>query len=258
MKSSVKRPDGPVSPQQVRGGGGHDVAPPSRRERAKARTRSALIRAAQSLIVEGRLHAPVLEITQAADVGLGSFYNHFDSREALLQAAVDDALEGLGDLLDQLSAGLTDPAEVLAQSFRLTGRLFRTEPDLMGVAMSGGPTIVHAQRGLVPRARRDLEAGIRAGRFTVGDTDLALAGVVGAALCLGELLGSQPDRDEGEATDALAVAVLRMLGVPPEEAARIVRLPLPDAAIPAGSGTPATPASAEQMRRVPLAETGTA
>ena len=42
---------------------------------AKARTRAALIRAAQTLIAQGRMNVPILEITQAADVGMGSFYN---------------------------------------------------------------------------------------------------------------------------------------------------------------------------------------
>src|SRR5579864_9602445 len=94
---------------------------PSRREQGKARTRSALIRAAERLIADGRTDASILQITEAADVGLGSFYNHFDSREALFGAAVDEALETVGKLLDQLGARLDDPAEVFAQSFRLTG-----------------------------------------------------------------------------------------------------------------------------------------
>ena len=53
--------------------------PVNRLERRKQRTRAALIQAAQALIAEGRLNVPILEITQAADVGMGSFYNHFDS-----------------------------------------------------------------------------------------------------------------------------------------------------------------------------------
>lgn len=57
--------------------------PANRLERRKQRTRAALIQAAQALIAEGKLNVPVLEITQAADVGMGSFYNHFDSKEAL-------------------------------------------------------------------------------------------------------------------------------------------------------------------------------
>ena len=47
----------------------------NRLDRRKARTRAALIRAAQTLIAQGRMNVPILEITQAADVGMGSFYN---------------------------------------------------------------------------------------------------------------------------------------------------------------------------------------
>ncbi|MGZ5404175.1 MAG: TetR/AcrR family transcriptional regulator, partial [Nocardioides sp.] len=58
----------------------------NRLDRRKARTRSALIAAAQTLIAEGRTNAPILEITQAADVGMGSFYNHFETKEELFEA----------------------------------------------------------------------------------------------------------------------------------------------------------------------------
>ena len=42
--------------------------------------------------VAGKFNLPVLEITQAADVGMGSFYNHFDSKEQLFQAAVNGVM----------------------------------------------------------------------------------------------------------------------------------------------------------------------
>jgi len=78
-------------------------APENRLERRKMRTRAALIRAAQSFIAAGKVNVPVLEITQAADVGMGSFYNHFDSKEQLFQAAVNEVLDAYGALLDKLS-----------------------------------------------------------------------------------------------------------------------------------------------------------
>jgi len=53
---------------------------PNRLARRKQRTRTALVKAAQRLIAEGRVNVPVLEITRAADVGMGSFYNHFESK----------------------------------------------------------------------------------------------------------------------------------------------------------------------------------
>ena len=91
----------------------------NRLERRKMRTRAALIRAAQGFIAAGKLNVPVLEITQAADVGMGSFYNHFDSKEELFQAAVNEVLDELGAILDKLTGEGEDPAETFARSFRL-------------------------------------------------------------------------------------------------------------------------------------------
>src|ERR1700737_1320859 len=101
----------------------------NRLARRKMRTRSALIRAAQTFVAAGKLNVPVLEITQAADVGMGSFYNHFDSKEQLFQAAINEALDAHATLLDKPTADHEDPAETFARSFRLTGRLFRRRPE---------------------------------------------------------------------------------------------------------------------------------
>src|SRR5246500_780243 len=107
----------------------HTGEAPNRLDRRKARTRAALVRAAQSFLAAGKPDVPILEITQAADVGLGSFYNHFDSKEQLFQAAVNDALDELGAVLAKLGAEGEDPAETFARSFRLVGRLFRRRPE---------------------------------------------------------------------------------------------------------------------------------
>ena len=64
----------------------------NRAERRKQRTRAALIQAARQFIAEGQLNVAVLQITQAADVGMGSFYNHFQTKEELFEAAVADDL----------------------------------------------------------------------------------------------------------------------------------------------------------------------
>src|SRR6202161_2648230 len=145
------------------GGGSPDQAAPNRLERRKQRTRSALIKAAQTLIAEGRVNVPVLEITQAADVGMGSFYNHFDSKEQLFDAAVADALDAHGAMLDRLTESLDDPAETFAASFRLTGRLFRQRPQESEILLANGPALLSSERGLAPRALRDIKAGADAG-----------------------------------------------------------------------------------------------
>ena len=140
----------------------HAGDPPNRLDRRKARTRAALVRAAQSFLAAGTPDVPILEITQAADVGLGSFYNHFDSKEELFRAAVDDALGLFAAVLDELTAGPDDPAQVFAQGFRLTGRLHRAQPELSRVLLNSGPAVLGSDTGLVARARRDIEAAARA------------------------------------------------------------------------------------------------
>jgi len=212
-------------------------AAPRRTDRRRARTRAALVRAAQHLIADGRSHVAVLEITQLADVGMGSFYNHFESKEELFQAAVDDALEHHGDLLDTLTSQLEDPAEVFAQSFRLTGRLHRLQPEMSRVLLSYATSLVTSDRGLAPRALRDIERANEAGRFTVADPEVALMIAAGSAMALGQLLHDRPERDDAAAADQMTEDLLRMYGVPAEEAAEICRRPLPDlgAAIGAGS-----------------------
>jgi AcrR family transcriptional regulator len=205
-----------------------EEAPPGRLERRKARTRAALVGAAQSFLARGKENVPILEITQAADVGMGSFYNHFDSKEELFQAAVEDALDAFGSVLDQLTVGLEDPAEVFAQSFRLTGRLHRRQPELSKVLLNNGLALAGSDKGLAPRARRDIENGIRAGRFTVRDPDLAMVIVAGASICLGQMLHDHPERDDADAADQVTEDLLRMLGVPAGEARGICQRPLPD------------------------------
>jgi AcrR family transcriptional regulator len=203
-------------------------APVNRLERRKQRTRAALIRAAQAFIAEGKVNVPVLEITQAADVGMGSFYNHFESKEQLFEAAVAEVLESHGVLLDHLTSSIDDPAETFACSFRLTGRLFRRRPQESRILLANGMALLSSDLGLAPRALRDIEAAVSAGRFTVDDPELALSVAGGALLGLGNLLRSQPDRDDAAAADTVTEDVLRLFGLPPDEAREICRRPLPD------------------------------
>ncbi|MGV9713706.1 TetR/AcrR family transcriptional regulator [Gordonia sp. NPDC003424] len=199
----------------------------SRSERRKANTRAALIRAGQKFLAEGRTNVSVLDITSAADVGNGSFYNHFSAKEELFDAAVDAALEAHGALMDKLTADLDDPAEAFAQSFRLTGRIHRRQSELSLIILARGSRAFASDHGLVPRATRDIKAGVDAGRFAVDDLDAAVAVVAGAAIGLAQLLLVQPDRDDAQAADSVTRQVLRGLGLSARDAAELCARPLP-------------------------------
>jgi AcrR family transcriptional regulator len=204
------------------------LAEVNRIERRKARTKAALVKAAQGFLASGNTNAPVLEITQAADVSNGSFYNYFESKEELWQAAIDAALESIGDYLDSLTVGLDDPVEKFTQSFRLSGRLFRLEPQLSLVLLNSEAAAFAAARGLAPRSRRDIESAFAQGRFDVDDADLALAIVAGSLLSMGRLLLAQPERDEATTVDGTTERVLRALGVSASEARGLCSTELPE------------------------------
>ena len=204
------------------------VAPVNRLERRKQRTRSALIKAAQGVIAAGKLNVPILEITQAADVGMGSFYNHFSTKEELFEAAVSEVLDLHGDMLDALTAPLQDPAEIFAASFRLTGRFFRRRPQESTILLANWQAVLASERGLAPRALRDITAASEAGRFSIDDPLRALAIAGGLLMALGMLLTVDPDRDADQTTDAVAVDLLRLFGMSAREAQRICTRPLPE------------------------------
>ena len=143
---------------------------PTRLDRRKARTRQALIDAAVRLIAEGRgERASIQEITEAADIGFGSFYNHFESKEQLFETASSEVLERWGHMIDRASTGITDPAEVFSLSLRLSARLSWTHPEVARFITGAGLDLLDAPGGLAPHAMRDIEAGQAAGQFSVAD-----------------------------------------------------------------------------------------
>lgn len=205
------------------------AAPANRLDRRKARTRQALIDAAVRLIAEGRGdRASIQEITEAADIGFGSFYNHFSSKEELFQTASEEALERWAEMIDGACAGIDDPAEVFAVSLRISGRLVWTQPELARFIAGAGLDLLDSSRGLAPRALRDLRAGQAAGRFTVADAEVALGSIAGGLLTLFRLHERHPEQLGEDTVDELAEGCLRLLGLRAAEARRLVLRPLPD------------------------------
>lgn len=213
----------------------------TRGARRKRETRIRLLEAALALVAtKGVEHVTINEITEAADVGFGSFYNHFDSKEALHAALFDWVFEDFGEQLDTLVSGLSDPAEVVAAGVRHTLMRARREPVWGRFLIREGFSERALRDGLGRRLRRDSEAGIAAGRFAVADPfmcHVSVSGIVLAAIAA-ELSVAIDGRSPGEPNDApgpgedrlaerAAVVVLQALGLEREEAERVARRPLP-------------------------------
>lgn len=200
---------------------------PGRNERRKARTRASLLDAARTLFArQGFEHTAIADITDTADLGVGSFYNHFDSKEDLLAALLEQAFSEQLTALDSRRTGVSDPAEAVAIAHRHWIRLTTDGPEWawLVVRLETSFELVVATQG--DSARKDLERGIDDGCFLIASREIALQASGGALIAAMRtvLAGHRiPHADSIHAE-----GVLRMFGVPAAEAAEIARRPLPD------------------------------
>ncbi|MEV6430861.1 TetR/AcrR family transcriptional regulator [Nocardia sp. NPDC051463] len=189
----------------------------NRIDRRRERTRNALLAAARKFLSEGRCAVSIQEITDAADVGFGSFYNHFESKDQLFDEAVRSALQVFSGMRDGVTV-TDDPAEVFAVNFRMTGRLQRQAPEMVRVLLNSGISVLLREEGPAPHARRDIIAAQEAGRFEPMDPDMAVMAAGGALLGLLQLLDARPDADAAALTDEMTFHVLRMFGMSTQSA----------------------------------------
>lgn len=196
----------------------------------RTRARVALLQAARELLAENGDKVSVREITRRAGVGVAQFLQHFPGgREGLFQEAVLEILDAYAAWLRAETADLTDPAEIFAHGFRLTGRVALADRSLLRPLLTQGTEVLFIERGLREIAFMDLEVGIAQGRFADLDPDVVLMSVGGMLLGLLHLLSEHPSRVTDATIDDLAAAALRMLGVDAAQAAHIVSRELPTA-----------------------------
>jgi AcrR family transcriptional regulator len=208
--------------------------------RRKRETRLRLLEAAFELMAaKGVEGIAIHEITEAADVGFGSFYNHFESKEALHAAVVDWVFEDFGRAIDRLVAGIPDIAEGISVSVRHTLLRARRERIWGLFLVRQGISVRDLRQGLGLRLFRDIKKGIKARRFSVHDPLMAL--MVTGGIILGSIvLESQsatrrPLLLEGlglvgpDLPERTAAMLLQTLGLGRSEAMSIAQRPLPKA-----------------------------
>ncbi|MBV8462974.1 MAG: TetR/AcrR family transcriptional regulator, partial [Acidimicrobiales bacterium] len=77
---------------------GPTLGPCDRPLRADARkNRARLLAAAEEVFAEGGVSVPVDDVARRAGVGVGTFYRHFPTKEALLVAVIGTRIERLRD-----------------------------------------------------------------------------------------------------------------------------------------------------------------
>lgn len=195
------------------------------RKRLEARTR--IVDAAAALFrARGVEAVTIQDITSAADVGHGTFYLHFKSKhEVLLPIMVAEAAE-LDARIHRHLPPPRDPAELLATSSRYIGSVVVRDQLWRWFLEHSGLPGDSLRRAFGEFTRRDFNEGLASGRFAATDPATAAMFAFGGYV---SVLMASLDSDSPQAMiDHAAETMLRVLGVPAEEASEIAHRPLPD------------------------------
>ncbi len=211
-------------------GNGPNVAPsePSlgRVARRRRKNLEALIQAGRQVMGEKGIDAAtMLEIAERADIGAGTVYSYFKSKDELAIAVLESLMTDLAHRIEKVTNTFVDPAQVYAFGIRtvidtcigdLRWRQLLHRSEVMAGAMF---------RQMGPFATRDLRNATQAGRFRIDDAELvwrmANHAIVGVALAItsGEMPTSQ--------VEDCVVRILCMNGISLDEARDLATRPRP-------------------------------
>lgn len=198
----------------------HEPKTEGRVARRQKRNRRALLDAARRIMSEKGIDAAtMLEIAEQADVGAGTVYNYFKSKEDLAIEVLEELMLELARKIEKVTNEFEDPAQVYAFGIRTVIEtaihdvrwrqlLYRSEVIANATFKQMGPFAI-----------RDLENATAAGRFKVSDAHLlwkmTCHGIVGIALA------ATQDKLSSNVIDETVTMLLCMTGIGREEAVEL-------------------------------------
>ena len=162
------------------------LAPSNRFERRRERTRQELLAAAERVLADKGLHeTKISDIASAADVGVGTFYLHFPTKDALFDAVVEDTMRRFKGAIDEARRSVEDPIEQMRAAnaafcrFACDNReVFRI---VFGHAAAYNEVIRRAQALFAADVEESVRRGIAIGVFAPLPPALVAQAVIGMA-----------------------------------------------------------------------------
>lgn len=140
----------------------HRSHPRNRRERHRAEMRERIFRAALQLFAErGYLETTVEDITEAADVGKGTFFNYFPTKEHVLSRYGEERVQEIERCLERARSGREPVLAVLKDLATDLAGQSSESPDLIR-------SVFAANLSCAP-VRAELQKRIQRGRQLLGE-----------------------------------------------------------------------------------------
>jgi AcrR family transcriptional regulator len=201
-------------------------APEGRVARRQRRNRDALIAAARDIMTgKGVEAATMLEIAERADVGAGTVYNYFKSKDELAIAVLETLMHDLALRIQDVTDTFEDPAQVYAYGIRTV--LDTAINDVRWAQMLNRSEVIADAlfRIMGPFAIRDLRLASQAGRFEVSNAELVWRLTTHALIGAGHAITT--DQMPPSASDQIIVRLLCMTGIGANAAVELAGRPRP-------------------------------
>jgi len=201
-----------------------------RTNRKREKTRAALVSAARRLVFSrGHEKISIQDITEAADVGLGTFYNYFETKPMAFEAVLEEIRGQFTANLNQLREPLKDPATVMAFTLQYCFAQAQDNQEwntFLSYSGLQGDYLLHQDEA---QLLADIQRGVKAGRFKAEDVLFTQSLILGIVRHINqEIRGGRLGRSAmAEATRH----ILRMLGLPDQVAKALTQTPLPPVAV---------------------------
>jgi AcrR family transcriptional regulator len=136
----------------------HPKPRPGRRERHRAEMRERIYRAALQLFAErGFLETTVEHITEAADVGKGTFFNYFPTKEHVLGCYGEERLQQIELSLERARGGKESVLDVLRDLATDLAGQSSESPDLLRSVFAANASCAPVRAELQKRIQRGRE-----------------------------------------------------------------------------------------------------
>ena len=203
----------------------------TRSDRRRRETHNRLLQAAYTLIAEKGIEFLVIQdITNRADVAFGSFYNYFKSKEEIVSAVIELAIEHTADILDRVHSTDKELDETLNVILRLFLDKCQADPlwtAFVARVIMGGR---YFEYGFGRRLKRDVMSGIEHGVFSSRDPELSVLAVSGLVMAgIFEILAGLSDPSF---TSRLVSQALEILGVDRQRIVTLNAVDLPNIDLP--------------------------
>jgi AcrR family transcriptional regulator len=198
------------------------VANLNRYQRRKERTRRELLAAAKAVLAEKGYHdTKVADIAAAADIGVGTFYLYYPTKDALFLELVEETARALQEDIARARDQVEDPAEKIRAANLAFYRFAQANRELLKIVFGHGNTFNQLLRQVyvmfVADATERVQDGIERGAFRSLPPQVVANAMVGMAAQVVSWWIEQEGPSPEEMADTMTDFVLHGLAHNPPE-----------------------------------------